>query len=358
LNGDGVIDMEELQLGLEKAGGKSRKRASVFSLVHAVKDTPKEDAPTETLSFDDFANLMRSKELEEFFEKGQTDANSNDETASLESIYGQTPTPEETPTLIEEKIKELDNEMKKMPEKKKKGYKEAKEKCPDLVNDHDFKLMFLRCEVFNVQAAAHRLARYWDKRIEVFGPEKAFLPLTLEGALKDDHVALSIGHQQLTGHKDKDGRGIVFLDFSTEDSSKYERSSLLRAFWYVIHAALEDTETQKRGLVGLFRNCNRLSQWDVRASKMIADSGRGVLPIRAAAMHVCHPPPIIDVLTKVTKVLLGAKLRKRFYVHAGSNEHVLEKLADYGISHEAVPTFWGGKLILDHQKWLDERSNS
>jgi len=355
LNGDGVVDMEELQLGFEKTGGRSRKRSSVLSLVHSVKDTPKEESSKETLSFDDFVNLMRSKELEDFFEKGPTYANIDDKTTSLESIYGQTPTPEETPTLIEEKMKELDNEMKTMPERNKKGYKEAKEKCPDLVDDHDFKLMFLRCEVFNVLPAAERLALYWDKRIEVFGPEKAFLPLTIEGALKDDDVALSIGHQQLTGHKDKDGRRIAFFDFTVEDSSKYERSSLLRAFWYFIHVTLEDTETQKRGAVCMMRTVTRLSQWDARASTMIAHAARGVLPIRVAAMHVCHPKPIINVIAKVTKVFLGPKLRKRFYVHKGSNEDVLEKLAAYGISHEAVPTFWGGKLILDHQKWLDDR---
>mmetsp|Transcript_7639 Transcript_7639/g.10882 ORF Transcript_7639/g.10882 Transcript_7639/m.10882 type:complete len:380 (-) Transcript_7639:254-1393(-) len=350
LNGDGVIDLEELQLGLQGMDGISRRQASVRTLVNSV-DT--EDNKNGKLSFDTFVKLMRSNELEEFFEKGKRKEKSK--TYSLESFYGQTPTPEETTGLIEKKMKELDEELKGIPDKQKAGYMQALEKCPDMVDDHNFKLLFLRCEVFRVKAAAKRYVEYWDKRLELFGSDKAFLPLTLEGALKDDSIALSIGHFQLTGYKDKDGRRIVFADFSAEGSAKYERSSLVRAFWYMIHATLEDSDTQKYGAVCLMRTVSRLSQWDVIASKLMVDASRSALPIRVAAMHMCHPSPIIGVVSRITKVFLGAKLRKRLYILEGSNEDVLETLKGYGISREAVPNFWGGKLVLDHEKWLNER---
>lgn len=63
-------------------------------------------------------------------------------------IYGQRH-PFETKELIEYKLTELETELAKIPDKP--GYDEAVEKCSFL--DRDFKLMFLRCEVFNADVS-------------------------------------------------------------------------------------------------------------------------------------------------------------------------------------------------------------
>ena len=67
-------------------------------------------------------------------------------------IYGQCH-PIETPTLIETKLKEFEEELLKLPEEKTISLKMANEKCPPGYIDNDFKLMFLRCEVFNVDVS-------------------------------------------------------------------------------------------------------------------------------------------------------------------------------------------------------------
>lgn len=62
-------------------------------------------------------------------------------------VYGQVH-PIETTELIQSKHKEFEAELNKLPKDKIVNLIKAKEKCPHLLTD-DFKLMFLRCEVFN-----------------------------------------------------------------------------------------------------------------------------------------------------------------------------------------------------------------
>jgi len=64
-------------------------------------------------------------------------------------IYGQLH-PVETPELIARKREELEAEIAKLADKK--NLEEAQKKCPQLLTD-DFKLMFLRCEVFNADVS-------------------------------------------------------------------------------------------------------------------------------------------------------------------------------------------------------------
>ena len=206
---------------------------------------------------------------------------SSDVTVGLTpDVYGQVH-PEETDEMITEKLQAFDAQVEQLPEDTRASLFQAQEKCPDQLTK-EFKLMFLRSEVFNVDLAAKRYASYWDKRIEVCGPEKAFLPLTLSGALKDDDVALSIGFvNYLAGFKDPKGRGIIYIEPGMQDRTKYTRHSMTRAVWYMIHAALESTEAQKHGLIFIAHPAGaRLGQFDRGLVKMVLPSIQGVIPAR------------------------------------------------------------------------------
>lgn len=67
-------------------------------------------------------------------------------------LYGQVH-PHETPELLEHKLKALEEELVQTTNlKKRQGYDQAVSKCPEQLTN-DFKLRFLRCEVFNVQVS-------------------------------------------------------------------------------------------------------------------------------------------------------------------------------------------------------------
>lgn len=207
------------------------------------------------------------------------------------------------------------------------------------------------------QLAAKRLIKYWEKRLEIFGPDRAFLPLTQAQALKDDSVALGMDFSRLVvGSEDSIGRGVIFIDPSKVDHSKYTRESMVRSVWYMIHAALEKESTQRFGIVAIsFPKNAKFSQFDRHLDAMITDSLKGYLPLRLSAIHICHPPAFLLIIFPIIKIFLGERLRKRVRVHGGSVEHVLDRLATFGLTKDKLPSDIGGDIVLDKKAWLESR---
>jgi hypothetical protein len=272
--------------------------------------------------------------------------------------YGQKH-PVETEQKVSDALRGLKEEIDGMSRETKANWLKAKERCsPKLVDDRHL-LLFLRCEVFHIDLAAGRLVRYWDKRVQVFGEDRAFLPLTLDGALRDDGEALEVAFVQSTERTDAEGRRILLGDPSRLDRSRYTRESMVRAFWYTVHAALEDEATQKRGIVLLlFPHHAHFSQFDRKLVASNAESMKGCLPVRVGALHICHPPTFFTIVFPIIKLLLGKRLRERIKVHTGSEAHVLERLACFGIPKESIPSDLGGDVVLNQKAWLKKRKES
>lgn len=287
-----------------------------------------------------------------------TDVESESTPPNFNDMYGQTH-PEETPEVISDGLKKLEEEIEKLKAEEKVDLNRAMERCPDLVNEKE-KLKFLRCEVFNANLAAIRLARYWKRRVLIFGEKKAFLPLTLSDALKDDEVGLTMGFIRLIPNvKDPVGRAVVFGDPSRLKNPSNNRLSIQRAIWYVIHAALEDDSVQQKGVVMLMYPHNaKFSQIDRKLMKMNTESMKGCIPVRLSAFHICHPPKFFAIIFPLLKLFLGERLRKRIRVHSGSDKKVIEHLNHFGLTKNELPSDLGGDIVLDNSGWLKERKDS
>lgn len=286
--------------------------------------------------------------------------------------YGQSNPKEETPEFVRDKLQELEKELSDISDAKKSGYLEALEKSPDLCDDA-FKLQHLRCELFDLKPAAKRIVAYWDMRLEIFGSERAFLPLTLSHALKDDTSSLHLGFIRNTLHKDDAGRAILFIDPSRiPHDQAYDRHSMARALWYNIHAAIEEEDVQRKGIVIIAHPEHAArSQMDRKLMKINVTSIKGCLPVRIAAFHVCNPPLFFEVVFSIAKVLMGERLRKRIKIHSNGNGKkdksakgggsveettVIRKLVNkYGIDKIKIPSEVGGGNTIDHVQWLEDR---
>lgn len=207
-----------------------------------------------------------------------------------------------------------------------------------------------------IQRAAERYAKYWTKRVEIFG-NKAFEALTQQKGLKEDAIALEMGFFKLVGTKDPSGRSIVLVDPSCQDLSKHTRISLTRSLWYMIHALLEDETAQKRGITLLiYPQKAKFAQFDRTQTKMNADSIQGCLPIRVSSFHFCHAPTFFKIVLPIFKVFLGERMRKRIHVHSGSEQKVLKILEQkFRLTRDVLPSELGGNIVLDHEQWLADR---
>ena len=243
-----------------------------------------------------------------------------------------------------------------MKPKKVKRWQEAQQRCPELC-DADHKLQFLRSEDFDVPRAAKKLADYWSKRVELFG-EKAFLPMTLDGALKDDWDALTLGIWRLAGH-DELGRRIVFADPSLHDSNVCSIEAVARANWYVIHAALEDDRTGRDGVVFVNYPARlKFSQLSPQLAKLAL--GAEKLPVRIEGFHIINPPKLftkfVFPIIKAAAKLVSQQFHDMLALHIGSDEKVIKELEAEGLPRTALPAGMpGGTFNKEHAAWLEER---
>lgn len=265
--------------------------------------------------------------------------------------------PIETPELIAGAFADLDAELAKIPMKDKAVLMRAMKECPDVVND-DHKLMFLRCEVFNVDRAAKRFVRYWTSRLEYFGEKKAFKPLTLANIYDEDEpeVALRRGFLSICPTRHSSGRLVMFANPGKLDKKLYTREMLVRTCWYIMHACLEDEETQRKGVIGIiYPKTTKFSEIEKKIMWMCAVSVKGCIPIRLSAFHVCHCPTMFKIIFPFVKILLGPRLRKRLMLHYGSDKAVIKALKEYDLIPEQISADMGGDWVYDHPVWIEGR---
>lgn len=134
----------------------------------------------------------------------------------------------ETEQVMQRGIGMFNEALMSIADAEKMEYLEAVDKAPLLVAEESPAEAFLRCERFDAWAAARRCVEYWKTRMLVFGPVKAFLPLTLtlEGALVDDVETHGKKYMSFVG-RDKFDRAIVYFDRTNVTRETVDRDSMV-----------------------------------------------------------------------------------------------------------------------------------
>jgi hypothetical protein len=165
-----------------------------------------------------------------------------------DEVYGTEIIMPETETMLTEGTALMAQALQGIPDTEKLAYLEALERAPELVKRESDPVAFLRCEKYDCWAAAHRLVKYWNVRKMVFGPERAFLPMTQAGAMLEDIEYLQKGLYLILAD-DKFGRSVVYWDRIRSTNDVIPRDSLSRCNFYVLQAAYERASTQRKGFI-------------------------------------------------------------------------------------------------------------
>jgi len=280
------------------------------------------------------------------------------------------------------------------------GHLEAVSPPSCYVKSRNFQLAFLRCEFFNANKAAMRLAKYLELAYDLNGEEALRRPLRIDDfTSKEEEEIINAGHQQLLPFRDKSGRRVLAIhgDLGLPSDSLLARSILtkgpaMKLLLYLWSVLIEDVESQRNGLVVVFwprymdhHTTEKKSEQDAtatatsplmtkrkkkgyakRAKRKLRkftnhgdtdDDGNKLLalfpdadsrstgmrffeavPIRVCAMHVCLPDtPFFLMVRHILILILGETFRMRVKTLQSVGMDVLYALMGYGIPVDTLP---------------------
>ena len=253
---------------------------------------------------------------------------------------------------------DLEQQLMELPPHAKASYIEACLKCPQLLTP-EHKAAFLEHCDFDARSTATLLCEYWKVRVATFGPERAFLPMTLAGAMQDE-VQGMIKHcpWYLLPDTDLSGRKVLFLNSARRNFEYLSEDQEVRCLFYILDTIAFDPSTRTSGLI-MLSDASKLDRksFSFRVLKFLRHLTESVFPMQYRGSHICFPSPVFYyVIYPVMRTVLGKKIRLRIKLHYGNEGEVVQSLEKYRFTKARLPKAVGGFRELDCGQWVAERS--
>lgn len=124
----------------------------------------------------------------------------------LEDLHGVCEDVVETPELLSKGLLELNVEVEKIEDKE--AYNTALTMDPGYVQNDDFRLKFLRADLFVAEKAAKRLVLHFEMKLELFPKEKLAKDIQLDDFSEEGIKCLYDGSMQSLPFRDRAGRAV------------------------------------------------------------------------------------------------------------------------------------------------------
>lgn len=253
------------------------------------------------------------------------------------------------------------------------------------MNERNFRLRFLRAELFDAKKAATRLSKFLETGLEFFGSQVLVRPVRLSDFSRKEMKVFNIGRIQLLPYRDRSGRRVV-VGIPAHDHLRQEARTRAKIHFYLWWVASESVESQRRGIVFITIHNPALSDCTTEAVSTAQKNGMGhdgtqeqqqeisglpsmqfaklcthrrdCLPVRMSAFHLCTPDsPFYSMLQNFTTAILSGE-RCRIKVHVGHDMENRYKLNGYGIPLDQLPITETGKIKTTYfKKWIQFRRN-
>ncbi|CAJ1959487.1 unnamed protein product [Cylindrotheca closterium] len=309
--------------------------------------------PISPLSADNNNNDLGAtrQQLDSFLANSITQLDVRQRESILEDLHGirNSENPENNPASVDLWLQLLDMHLQNI--KRGTVYETAEAIDRVYVTSRKFRMMFLRANRYDSQAAAIQIIKFLELKRSLFGQEKLAKKITLADLDEDDKAKLQSGTLQISSKQDRAGRG-VFLMFPSlrSNGTEYQLQTSLRARYYMVMNMLESEENQRNGIVMVYFGA--LSQPTQR------ESNSGLLwdlPFRLVGVHCCFNSLAAYLFISVAILRLPFAIRPRMRVHYGSCADCLYKLASFGIPKEAVLNESDEPNMIAHMQWYRRR---
>ncbi|CAB9501769.1 tocopherol transfer protein-like [Seminavis robusta] len=243
------------------------------------------------------------------------------------------------PENINELLEQLEQEIRKIPNRK--AYEKAKYLNEEYVTGREFRLLFLRCEKFDVKSSAQRIVTHLENKMDMFGGGPALArKLRLSDLNEDDDVkALKSGAWQLLPECDASGRLVVAFSPTCIDGSLAAKCHQ-RAFMLFIMSILQTEDAQKKGIVIVMwwsgHSLLQVQQSLFTQAQLMKKLRPGI-PRRVAGVHFLLSQKCLRPLVGGIRWFLHEELRARIRVHFGDFEQLKFALQTFGISTDRFP---------------------
>lgn len=283
------------------------------------------------VSYDDESSSFGSHlppDAESLLQEEMLKLSLKDRNSTQEEIHGvHCLSPEESPAFLEASLRKLDLELNgnNIPIDQKKAYLKSQElfasqNKPTYVNSEEFRLRFLRCELFDVPTAALRIAKYLTLVLELFGEFALQRPIRMRDFSKIELREFRKGRYQFLPYRDRAGtRGRRILSVYPDEEWEKISTGLRTKIWlYLTYVAGDDIETQKNGVVMLawfdtaWKHLSKRPVYSPQSSRVLS------LCVRTTSVHICTPDTPLYRFRRSIMVMRLGKERSRVKIHVGT----------------------------------------
>mmetsp|Transcript_2964 Transcript_2964/g.8307 ORF Transcript_2964/g.8307 Transcript_2964/m.8307 type:complete len:581 (-) Transcript_2964:82-1824(-) len=309
--------------------------SSIFSAASPFRWSRAPEEPQNNASYLTEAEALIAKEMDNL--------SINEREMVYEDIHGVSQATEEKEEFVRSCLGELDREISKV--RLKSEYDKAIFLNPGYVKDANFRLMFLRSDMFNAHKAAKRMVEHFRIKLELFGMQKLSKRIHWTDLSEDDQATYATGAiQMFPSCKDRSGRALFYNIYMYRADKSI--SNLLRAYWYCIMTCVQDdVETQRKGAVAISYTigCPMSTFYSQMAkqSKHVIVNG---IPVRVTGGHFCFEDQRIRPLFSLLLSAAPKSWLLRFRPHFGTHMECHYSLNSFGISADAIPVDKDGNL--------------
>ncbi|XP_011183364.2 tyrosine-protein phosphatase non-receptor type 9 isoform X2 [Zeugodacus cucurbitae] len=206
---------------------------------------------------------------------------------------------------------------------------------------HTTAIKFLYARKFDVQRAVSLYEQHEQIRLRegLYNINPDLEPLYSE---------LKTGKFTILPSRDANGAAIALFTANKHSPLSVTHTITLQGIVYQLDCALQDTETQRAGLIFIYdMSGSKYSNFDYDLSQKILTLLKGGYPARLKKVLIVTAPLWFKAPFKILRLFVREKLRERVFT-------VSVPTLGLHVPLKALPLHLGGALEIDHDTWLQQ----